>query len=101
MCGTQEGFPPGLHDKLDQRLKDPSLTRGDCVRMQIESIQLCFPEKCLKPLTSGWAGKTKVSLPPLPPPPHPAHRTDGQTKIRVFDTIKENLKLLTTGILKS
>lgn len=68
MCGTQEGFPPGLHDKLDQRLKDPSLTRGDCVRMQIESIQLCFPEKCLKPLTSGWAGKTKVSLPPPPPP---------------------------------
>lgn len=63
--GIHEGLPPRLGDKLDPRLKDRSLTRGDCVRMQMESIKLFFPGYSLKPFTSGWAGKTKVSLPPL------------------------------------
>lgn len=55
--GIHEGLPPRLRDKLDPRLKGRSLTRGDCVRMQMESIKLRFPEYSLKPFTSGWAGK--------------------------------------------
>lgn len=41
--GIHEGLPPRLWDKLDQRLKGQSLTPGDYVRMQMESIKLCFP----------------------------------------------------------
>lgn len=63
--GIHEDLPLRLRDKLDPRLKGRSLTRGDCVRMQMESIKLCFPGDSLKAFTSGWAGKTKVSLPPL------------------------------------
>lgn len=55
--GIHKGLPPRLRDKLDPRLKDPSLTRGDRVRMQIESIKLCFPGYSLKPFYLRVGGK--------------------------------------------
>lgn len=87
--GIHEGLPPRLWDKLDPRLKDRSLTRDDCVRMQIESIKLCFPGYSLKPFTSGWAGQTKVSLPPLSFSPLTKEQNGKLSKLQAIDAVKE------------